>query len=289
MERILISGGTGFLGSYLVRHFLSKGHEVFVVKRSSSDLGRIGDLLPNLKTYDLDLNHSDQIFEDSKPDLVIHTACSYGRRNEPLSRIIESNLQLGIRLAESAIAKKAKTFINTDTLLPRDVNYYSLSKAQFAEWLKMLSTQIQVINLKIEHMYGPGDDPKKFISWLMKEMKSGTGKIALTSGIQERDFIHINDVVSAYDLVIQKSKSLSSWSSFDVGTGDFVHVRNFVLALAKALEGDKPGSISSRLDFGAVPYRKGDIMQPQLDSSALKSLGWQPSTDYLTGIKTLTR
>lgn len=285
-KTILLTGATGFLGSYLLESFISLNFNVIILKRSHSSTIRINHLLNNVIYYNVDLLSSlDDVFVQNKIDIIIHTACSYGRNNESLKEIINTNLIFGINLMELGIKFKVQTFINTGSLLPRNVNSYSLSKAHLTDWLKINSSKIQVINLKIEHMYGPKDDNKKFLPWIINEMRSGTENINLTSGIQKRDFIYVDDVVAAYNLIINNCEKLEDWNEFDIGTNSFVNVKDFVIQIAKELENSNNIKIIPRLKFGVINYREGDIMIPQLDNSKLLNLGWVPKTSLKEGIK----
>ena len=285
-KTILLTGATGFLGSYLLESFIALNFNVIILKRSTSSTIRINHLLNNIIHYNVDLLSSlDDVFVQNKIDIIVHTACSYGRSNESLKEIINTNLIFGINLMELGIKFKVQTFINTASLLPRNVNSYSLSKAQLTDWLKINSSKIQVINLKIEHMYGPKDDNKKFLPWLINEMLSGTENINLTSGIQKRDFIYVDDVVAAYNLIINNCEKLGNWDEFDIGTNSYVNVKDFVIQIAKNLENSHNIKIIPRLNFGIINYRDGDIMIPQLDNTKLLNLGWVPKTSLKEGIK----
>ncbi len=284
-EKILLTGATGFLGSHLLESFISQGLEVSILNRFTSNTWRINHLLEKVRIYNIDEVSLDEIFIEIKPEIIVHTACTYGRNNESLTHILNTNLIFGINLLEESIKNNVKTFINTDSLLPRNISDYSLSKAQFSDWLQKYSNQIQVINLKIEHMYGVKDDDNKFIPWLINEMIYGNEQINLTSGIQKRDFIYISDVVDSFDLVLQKRQTLNSWNVFDLGTNIFTEVKEFVLILAGELEELNKSKIASRLKFGAIPYRKEDIMMQELDNTKLIGLGWKPKVTIIDGIK----
>ena len=289
MSTILLTGSTGFLGSHLLESFVNQDFDLIILKRTTSNTWRINHLLNKVKVYNIDTVDFKTVFSHEKVDIIINTVCSYGRANESLIDILNSNLMFGLNLLEEAIKNKVKTFINTDSLLPRNLNDYSLSKAQFADWLNKRSEKIQVINFKIEHMYGAKDDTKKFLPWLMNEMINRADDINLTSGIQKRDFIYITDVVAAYDLVLKKRMSLPNWSQFDIGTNIFTEVKEFVLILARELEKLNKSKIAVRLKFGTIPYRKGDVMMPELDNSKLIGLGWKPKVTISDGIQKILK
>ena len=284
-KKILLTGATGFLGSYLLESFISQGFEIVILKRTTSDTWRIVHLLDKVKFYNIDEINLKAIFEKFEPEIIVHTACSYGRKNETIIDVVNTNLIFGLQLLEESIKINVKTFINTDSLLPKNINDYSLSKAQFTDWLKIRSNQIQVINFKIEHMYGVKDDDKKFIPWLIKEMIRGDGIINLTSGIQKRDFVYVTDVINAYNLIIQKSVLLPLWNEFDVGTNTFTEVKEFVLTIAELLEKKYDKLIVPRLNFGSIPYRKNEIMVPKLDNTNLIAQGWEQKVVIKVGVE----
>jgi CDP-paratose synthetase len=288
-KKILLTGATGFLGSHLLESFVSQGFDIAVIKRSKSDLWRISHLMEKIKIYSLDKIKLKIIFDEFKPEILVHTACIYGRNNESIIDIVNTNLIFGLELLEESIKNNVKTFINTDSLLPRDINGYSLSKAQFADWLKNKSSLIQVFNFKIEHMYGVKDDNKKFIPWLINKMINENEQINLTSGIQKRDFIYVTDIVNAFNIIIQKSETLPSWKEFHLATNTFTEVREVVLTIALRLEKKYHKAIIPRLEFGSIPYRKEEIMIPKLNNKELIKLGWHHQVSVNEGIQKIIK
>ena len=115
------------------------------------------------------------------------------------------------------------------------MNDYALSKKQFSEWLKFKSNMIQVINLKIELMYGPKDDESKLIPSVLSGLNQNTPEIKLTNGEQKRDFIFVDDVVSACMKTLEKSKSLSKFNEFEIGTGKSFKLKFFLDELKKCM------------------------------------------------------
>jgi nucleoside-diphosphate-sugar epimerase len=283
-KTILLTGATGFLGSHLLEVLLRERYQVVILKRSTSDTWRIEHLLDQVKTYDVDQVPVEAAFEGQQIDAAFHTACNYGRNNDPISSVAETNLMFGLKLLEATIQFNTDTFFNTDTLLRKQLNDYTLSKKQFVEWLKKKSGKIQIINLKLEHMYGSKDDATKFVPWVISQLSSGAPEIRLTKGEQKRDFIYVDDVVSGYLLALEKSYRLPEFSEFDVGTGELVTVREFIENLKDAYEA-RFGKVSTKLEFGALPYRDGEMMSVKVDNRALSDLGWRCKTSRAEGIR----
>ena len=286
MSHIVLTGANGFLGSHLLEALLRAGHKVTVLKRSTSDLWRIHHLMGPVKVVNVDQASIDSAFHHGGIDVVIHTACSYGRHGQSTTAIVEANLVYGLKVLDSAISAGVRTFINTDTLLPRALNPYSLSKHQLTDWLTLKSAQIQVINLKLEHMYGPKDDETKFVPWLIGQLRAGAVRIPLTEGLQQRDFIYIDDVVNAFKTVLGHREALGPFSDFEVGTGTLTSVRAFVEVLYRAYQARHPDT-KTDLGFGDIPIREGELMKIDLDNSALRQMGWQAETSIEKGLSIL--
>ena len=267
---VLLTGATGFLGSHLLKTLVSKGYKVVVLKRSTSDMWRLKGFENTFISYDIDQVPLRKAFEEQYIDTIIHTACVYGRKGESMQQILETNLMFGIELLNTG------TFFNTGTLLYKYLNYYALSKKQFEEWLQLASDKIQVVNLKLEHMFGEQDGNEKFTTWILNELKEEKPTIPLTAGLQKRDFIYIDDVVSAYLTCLEQAPQLKVFNDIEVGTGVLTPVKTFVTLIKSTLEKLKGSPIETQLNFGALPYREGEIMEPQVDNSVLCSLGWQP-------------
>lgn len=281
---ILLTGSTGFLGSYLLKSFIKSGYEVIALKRSISNTYRINDYLNHVVVYDIDKTKLSNIFENHKIDMVINTVTNYGRIDNKISSILDTNLIFGLKLLDESVSADVKAFINTDTLLDRNINAYALSKAQLVDWMKFLSNKnTKMLNVKIEHMYGLKDDENKFIYWLINQLKQNVEKIDLTSGIQKRDFIYIDDIVNAYETIIKNIDNFSNFEEFELGSGNSVEVKIFVEKIYKEISNKQ--TLNTKLNFGIISYRDNENMEMKANIQKLNNLGWKPQVSIENGIK----
>ncbi len=282
-KKVLLTGVTGYLGSHLAKALVEAGHSVVGLKRQTSSLHRLATLLPKLTLLDVDgADLPGLLGQQGKIDAVIHTAASYGRKGEGNSQIVEANLSFPLRLLDAAVAAGIPVFINTDTALDKFLNAYSLSKTQFAEWGGYVARQqkIRFINLRLEHFYGAGDDQTKFTAHVINSCLNNVPELRLTPGEQRRDFIYVDDVVAAYMVLLGKQESLNGWHlEFDVGSGEAVTIRQFA-ELVQRLTASR-----THLNFGALPYRDGEVMLSQADVKPLQELGWRCTHTLEQGLK----
>lgn len=283
---IVLSGATGFLGSHLTKALVHAGYQVTILKRTGSDLSRLSDLLSELRQVNVDREPIDTAFEDQHIFGVIHTACNYGRQGESYSRVIDTNLGFASRLLESAIRFNTDTFVNTDTSLRKYLNGYALSKRQFVEWLQMQSHAIKIVNLRLEHMYGPGDDQTKFVPWLLERLIRNVDHVDLTPGEQLRDFVHVHDVVRAYLHLLENAPS-TGFHSYDVGAGDMMPLRDFVILAKRKVSEIAQVECTTDLRFGALSYRKNEMMKPDFDLTHIHQSAWKAHTGLTDGLESL--
>lgn len=277
MKAVVLTGATGFVGGHVAHAFVAGGWTIHALKRPTSD---VSGLPAGIVFHDID-----SLPEDIIPHVgaVVHVATNYGR-NDPPSALANDNTLFPLRLLERAVAAKVPLFVNTDTCFSTDYKYlrpYTLSKKQFVQWGRILcdGSATKFVNLVLQHPYGPGDRPAKFVPAMIRECLSGTKEIALTPGGQKKDFVYVGDVAEAYRLILEKAGSLpAGFSEFEVGSGRAVSIREFVEAIHR-LTGSK-----SMLRFGALDYRDGEIMFSQADMTRLSALGWKPVTSLESGL-----
>lgn len=280
-SKILVTGATGYLGSNLV-HSLIKEYDIVILKRKKSNTIRIQSLLPQLKIVNIEDLDFPSLFEQEKLSGIIHCATNYGRDENDLDDTVEANLILPLRLLKHAVDHKLDYFVNTDTILDKRINYYSLSKSQFKDWLLFFSSKIKSLNIELEHFYGKGDDPTKFVSKIIKDLVQNESKnLDLTLGEQKRSFIYIDDVVEAFHVLLKNVNKIDpGFHLYQVGSKNQISIKDFVLLVKELCCNTK-----TQLKFGALPYRQNEVMEVSLDISKLETLGWTEQTSLRQGLE----
>jgi nucleoside-diphosphate-sugar epimerase len=275
MKKILITGINGYLGSNLAKS-LAANHNIIGLEYSLENLHRLQGY--NFKVYSVENGVPDELFKEHQIETIIHTATFYGRQNEAVKTIANSNLFIPFNLLDKAIENGCSTFINTDTVLDRFVSTYALTKRHFQEWLYLRRNEIKIINMQLEHFYGPGAPDTNFITAMIKRLKQNEPVIDLTAGEQQRDFLYIDDVVAAYQTVLNKHPLPNAYSEFQVSTKQLISIKELLQTLKELTQS------TSKLNFGALPYRENELMRSETDNSDLIKLGWKPQNTIKQGL-----
>jgi nucleoside-diphosphate-sugar epimerase len=287
-RNILITGASGFLGSHLVKAVLTAGHQPLAYRRGGTDPWRLKDDEPRIEWFDLEAGELAKPFELNQIDAVFHAATFYGRNNEPASEVVDANVIFPLRVFEQAQKHFVPRFLNTDSFFTSAVgNYqylqtYTRTKQQFVDWLASHTSSVMVLNMRLQHVYGPADDDSKFIPALLRRLAANEPHIALTAGAQVRDFIWVGDVVRAYLDVLEAPLSKpTNFDTFDVGTGIGTTIRVLGETAKEILRS------SSLLGFGDLPYREGEIMSSVAEPAHLHEIGWSSKVDLREGLRRL--
>ena len=283
-KTIFVAGATGFIGSCFVNACLEgRDYRVLALKRTTSDTRRIKRNFGQVTYYSLDKYPLRKIFERHRIDCVVNFAVEYGRESRTLLKLIDANIVLPAKLAILSKKHRVKSFVNTDSFFTkpeikgyRYLKNYTLSK-RFLLWiLKKLDKNIKIVNMRLEHVYGPNDRNDKFIPKIIRDIESKKPCIPLTDGLQKRDFIYVGDVVNAYNLIINNiQKPYRGFVEYQVGTGESTTVRSLVEMVSELLKNRE-----TVLDFGALENRSGEIWESKAEKRKMV-----PSWKAVTGLK----
>lgn len=279
---ILLTGATGFLGSHICERLINEGNSVVILKRKSSNTWRIKHLLNQLTVYDQDKINLTTIFRECDIGAIIHTSTSYGKNGEKTHEIFQSNVIFPLLLLDTSVDFSLDMFINTDTVLSKYTNFYSMSKAHYSDILKIYAKNIRIFNLKLENVYGEKDGLDKLISNVIVSFLRKQDSILLTEGTQDRDFIYIDDVVAAYIKILKKGMRIGEgYTEYSIGSGISVSIREIVELIRKLTF-----NTVTKTDFGAVMYRENELMHSVADLTKIRDeMNWTPQFDLVTGLK----
>lgn len=288
---ILLTGGTGFLGSHILNKLIESNYPVIVLVRKTSGLEKIAHLSGKYASFVINDSGSNMssLFEQYNINTIIHTATEYGRESS-IASILETNVIFPLKLIEEGIKHKLGFFINTDSFFSKDqnlnssyLNHYARSKKIFKDLLLDFSKSLNVASLQLEHVYGENDSNRKFFTGLLEKLLSDSKEVDLTSGSQKRDFIYVDDVVDAFLKILENRSTLNGFNEFEVGTGSSVSVREFVEEIARI-----SGS-HSKLLFGKIPTRLNEIEGSVANITPLAALGWKSNFPIEKAIKKIIK
>jgi len=241
MQRVIVTGGAGFIGSHLVDKLVEQGIEVIVFDNLST--GNIDNLNPKAKFVEqVDLcslgtyNSSD--FDGV--DTIFHLAASTSVQesiNQPLiynRNNINSVLNI-LTAASSMDSVKRVVFSSSssvygDAKTPTSENHslnplspYALNKLMGEQYCKLFSSiyNLDTVCLRYFNVYGDrmNNDGYKLVFPIFKEQILNDKPLTINNdGEQRRDFIHVDDVVNA-NILVAKHKSNFNGDIYNVGSG----------------------------------------------------------------------
>jgi nucleoside-diphosphate-sugar epimerase len=296
MGHFVLTGATGFLGGRLAAALLARGHTLTAVLRSEAAAQRLHAAqppTPALRTvvatpagrFEALDDALDAAADGLPPAAVLHLAACYGRAQEDDAALDQANVELPLALLDWAARRRAGGCVVADTVLAADASRYAASKAHARTRLqaRAAAAALPVIDLRLEHLYGPGDAPERFVPWLAGACRAGSAAVPLGSGRQQREFVHVDDAVDACLRLLAALPHLGAgWRPTRV-SGEPTSVR----ALAEAVHAITASRAT--LAFGARPDRPAETDPDAPDDGLLRRLGWRRRIPLADGLRhTLT-
>jgi len=295
-KRILVTGGSGFLGSFLAKKLHAKGCKHIYIPRS--------------KDYDLvQMQYVKKVYRDFEPDIVIHLAAvvgGIGANSYNPARFFYDNLMMGVQLMEVGRQWGIEKFVAVGTICSypkitpvpfKEENlwggYPEETNAPYGLAKKMLLVQSQAyrkqygfnsIFLLPVNLYGPGDnfDPEKshVIPALIKKCIDAIDKGEKTilvwgSGKPTREFLYVKDAAEAIILATEK---YDKPDPVNLGAGFEISIKD-LLGLIVKLTGFEGEIIWDRNKPDGQPRRSLDIKK------AYKEFGFKAKTKFIDGLK----
>ena len=292
-KKFLVTGGTGFIGSNICRLLIKKGHKVLVFDNNQRGaFKKIKDLKNRIHFINADIRNRDKVFNAiKKSDAVIHLAYVNGTKffyTKPdlvldiavkgLTNIIDGCIKFKVK--ELYLASSSEVY-QTPNKVPTDekemLKIPDIFNPRYSYGGGKILTELVGINygkkffkkliiFRPHNVYGKdmGNEHviPEFITRLSK-FKSKKFKIQ-GNGLEIRSFIHIDDFISAFDLIIQKAKHLNI---YNIGTQEKCKIRNLAHMIA-AIFKKKIVIKKGLLKQGSTKIRIPDI-------SKIKKLGFK--------------
>ena len=294
--RVLVTGGSGFIGRRVVHALLDDGADVTVADKRAF-LGEVPRGDGPVRTVIGDLCDPSVVAEAVRPgtDVIIHLAA--------LTRVLPSiedpagtyriNVDATAALLDQARSRGVGTFlfastnavtgnvgrVAIDEQVPlRPLTPYGATKAAAEMLIGAYASCYGMTgcSLRFSNVYGPGMQEKdSFVPRLMRAARDGTGVQVYGDGTQVRDLVHVDDVVAGLFAAWRAGFS----GPLILGAGESVSVNDMVDAAR--------GVTGSGIPVEHVPPKPGEMPAVIVDISAARALGYAPAHDLKSGLSTV--
>ncbi|GGL59191.1 NAD-dependent epimerase/dehydratase family protein [Planomonospora parontospora] len=284
--RVLVTGGTGFIGSHLLRRLSLIEAEVHAVSRHTQD-PKYGETWHVADLRDADATA--KLFASARPEVVFHLASEVdGARNTGVVvPTLHSNLASTVNILTAAADRPdVKVVLAGSSEEPRPANGHAPAPSPYAmaKWAATEYGQLfhrlwdmPVTVLRPTMVYGPGQrDTRKVIPYVTLCLLRGQ-EPQLGSGSKPADWVYVEDVAEAF--VVAGRSDKAAGRILDIGTGTGRPVKDAVELLFQIAGG------SLRPRFGAIPDRPLDIAQIADTAPTAEVLGWRPAVGLEEGLR----
>ncbi|MCC6639239.1 NAD-dependent epimerase/dehydratase family protein, partial [Candidatus Falkowbacteria bacterium] len=229
MSKVLVTGGAGFIGSHLVDRLVELGHQVVVVDNLST--GRLSNLNGFAKLYEMNIEDKKlaDVFDAERPEIVFHMAAqiSVTASFKDIIKDGNANIIASLNVLEQCVKFGVKKIIFSSSAavygdnpelplredhVPAPASPYAISKLTTEEYIKLFHKQHKLgyTILRYANVYGPrqtADGEAGVISIFIDRLLKGQQPTITGDGNQTRDFVFVQDVVSANVAAMNSDKS----------------------------------------------------------------------------------
>ena len=293
-KQLLVVGGTGFIGRWIVQRGVENGYQVSVLTRSFPEESNKIDDVDYLQA---DISSREEVLQaiESKP--ITHVVNLGGDINHAQYRnggreVIDSHFTGVLNLVQSLNWGHLKSFVQigssdeygsapapqdeTQTCSP--ISSYSFAKLAATEFLQMLhrTENFPVIIFRLFLVYGPGQDKQRFLPQIISACLDNK-TFPTSKGEQLRDFCYVEDVVRAIFLALESEGCYGQ--IFNLASGVPVSIHSMIDRITNSVGSGMP-------EFGKTQYRVGESMALYADIRKIHEwLEWQPTTKLEDGLK----
>lgn len=315
---ILITGGAGFIGSHVVRLFVTRYPQYHIVNLDAltyaGNLENLRDVAqaPNY-TFErgniLDAPFLQGLFEKYQFDGVIHLAAeSHVDRSisNPMA-FVETNVMGTVHLLNAARQAwkdkmEGKRFYHVSTdevygslgdegLFTEETRYdprspYSASKASSDHFVRAYwhTYQLPTIISNCSNNYGPNHFPEKLIPLVINNIREGKSLPIYGDGKYTRDWLWVKDHASAIDVIFHKGRNGETYNIGGNNEWKNIDLVQQLCDIVDELLGRPQGSARQLITF--VTDRPGHDRRYAIDASKLRDeLGWEPSIHFEEGFR----
>ena len=296
--RVLVTGGTGFMGRHLVRALVARGDEVAVAGRRPRDALPAG-ALPDDVAYDAaDLAEpgaAEAILAARRPERVFHlaSAVDVSRSLDALDVQVRVTQMAAVHVAQACLAHGVGRLVQVgtceeygngpapfrETQDPSPVSPYSAAKVAATAFVRMLCTSfgLRAVVVRPFLTYGPGQESNLLIPALIRSALAGRD-FPMTGGEQTREFNWVEDIVDG--IVRAADAPEVDGLIINVGCAEPRRIRD-IARLVLDLMGNPV-----RAEIGKLPYRPGETWEFYCDNTrARQLLGWSPRMPLEDGLR----
>ena len=315
--KILVTGGTGFVGTNLLSELVKEGHEVYCIDNFNQSEFNPEFHKDYKKIYCADIRNRDQmfkIFNEVKPDKVFHfggLVSIYDCDREP-HIAVQNNIEGSINVLGATLNSGCNRIIFSETSavyenceLPKNgyvetqsdpTTIYAVTKASIALFAKSYERLrgLKYTALRYFNIAGPIQDYKRTVPPLFAgvalRLLGGNNPIIFGDGTRRRDFIHVDDINKFHLMCINpKFENKTIGETFNLGRGEshsLFEISEIVYTYLKEKNLlDKYFKSHKDLEFDMFPEINGEAHTIFANIDKAKSIGWEPEKTIQDQIK----